>query len=91
MRKILARSHSSDSMKSEYELGSSSLSFSVLGQLLSMLASPVIKRSSLSLIGQLDDSAGQEENTEAGLLVQKAVKEDQIQLEVEVLTSKDCR
>jgi len=106
--KSVVRSHSSVSIKSEDDdAGSSALSFSAFGQLLSMLASPVIKRSSLltdkllrllSLISlgqpdvlkRLDDSARQEENTEGGILVDKAVKEDQIQLAVEVLTSKAC-
>ena len=36
------------------------------------------------------DSARQKKSTEEGLLVDKAVKEDQIQLTVEVLTSKAC-
>eukprot|EP00092_Neocalanus_flemingeri_P041280 GFUD01044951.1.p1 GENE.GFUD01044951.1~~GFUD01044951.1.p1 ORF type:complete len:4316 (+),score=1501.53 GFUD01044951.1:136-13083(+) len=106
--KSVVRSHSSVSIKSEDdEAGSSALSFSAFGQLLSMLASPVIKRSSLltdkllrllSLISlgqpdvlkRLDDPVRQEENAEGGLLVDKAVKEDQIQLAVEVLTSKAC-
>jgi len=106
--KSVVRSHSSVSMKSEDdEAGSSALSFSAFGQLLSMLASPVIKRSSLltdkllrllSLISlgqpdvlrRLDDPARPEENVEGGLMVDKAVKEDQIQLAVEVLTSKAC-
>jgi len=102
------RSHSSVSIKSEEdETSNSSLTFSAFGQLLSMLASPVIKRSSLltdkllrllSLISlgqpdvlkRLDDSSRTEENSENVLLVDKAVKEDQIQLAVEVLTSKAC-
>merc|ERR1719481_1781266 len=46
--KSVVRSHSSVSIKSEEdELGNSSIAFSAFGQLLSMLASPVIKRSSL--------------------------------------------
>merc|ERR1712142_35424 len=106
--KSVVRSHSSVSIKSEDdEAGNSALSFSAFGQLLSMLASPVIKRSSLltdkllrllSLISlgqpdvlkRLDDSSRAEENSDGGLLVDKAVKEDQIQLAVEVLTSKAC-
>jgi len=106
--KSVVRSHSSVSIKSEDdETANSALSFSAFGQLLGMLASPVIKRSSLltdkllrllSLISlgqpdvlkRLDDSARTEETTEGGVLVDKAVKEDQIQLAVEVLTSKAC-
>merc|ERR1712142_130415 len=106
--KSVVRSHSSVSIKSEDdESANSALSFSAFGQLLGMLASPVIKRSSLltdkllrllSLISlgqpdvlkRLDDSARPEETTERGVLVDKAVKEDQIQLAVEVLTSKAC-
>merc|ERR1719347_833505 len=106
--KSVVRSHSSVSIKSEDdESAHSALSFSAFGQLLGMLASPVIKRSSLltdkllrllSLISlgqpdvlkRLDDSARPEETTERGVLVDKAVKEDQIQLAVEVLTSKAC-
>merc|ERR1712142_640085 len=106
--KSVVRSHSSVSIKSEDdEAANSALSFSAFGQLLGMLASPVIKRSSLltakllrllSLISlgqpdvlkRLDDSARPEEPTERGVLVDKAVKEDQIQLAVEVLTSKAC-
>merc|ERR1712142_9047 len=106
--KSVVRSHSSVSIKSEDdEAGNSALSFSAFGQLLSMLASPVIKRSSLltekllrllSLISlgqpdvlkRLDDSSRAEENSDGGLLVDKAIKEDQIQLAVEVLTSKAC-
>jgi len=106
--KSVVRSHSSVSIKSEDdEAGNSALSFSAFGQLLSMLASPVIKRSSLltdkllrllSLISlgqpdvlkRLDDSSRAEENSDGGLLVDKAIKEEQIQLAVEVLTSKAC-
>jgi len=106
--KSVVRSHSSVSIKSEDdEAGNSALSFSAFGQLLSMLASPVIKRSSLltdkllrllSLISlgqpdvlkRLDDSSRVEENSDGGLLVDKAIKEEQIQLAVEVLTSKAC-
>ena len=44
----------------------------------------------LDVIKRLDDSAKQEENTGGGIPVDKAVKEDQIQLAVEVLTSKTC-
>jgi len=106
--KSVVRSHSSVSIKSEDdESGNSALSFSAFGQLLGMLASPVIKRSSLltdkllrllSLISlgqpdvlkRLDDSTRTEETTERGVLVDKAVKEEQIQLAVEVLTSKAC-
>merc|ERR1712240_302944 len=107
--KSVVRSHSSVSIKvsEEEEASTTSLSFSAFGHLLSMLSSPVIKRSSLltdkllrllSLISlgqpdvlkRLDDSARPEEPTERGVLVDKAVKEDQIQLAVEVLTSKAC-
>merc|ERR1712142_1151143 len=106
--KSVVRSHSSVSIKSEDdESANSALSFSAFGQLLSMLASPVIKRSSLltdkllrllSLISlgqpdvlkRLDDSSRAEENSDGGLLVDKAIKEEQIQLAVEVLTSKAC-
>merc|ERR1719435_436507 len=108
--KSVVRSHSSVSIKSEDdEAGNSALSFSAFGQLLSMLASPVIKRSSLltdkllrllSLISlgqpdllkrqELPESARLDGGTEASLLVDKAIKEDQIQLAVEVLTSKAC-
>ena len=72
-----------------------------------MLASPVIKRSSLltdkllrllsliflgqpDVLKRLDDSARTEDITERGVLVDKAVKEEQIQLAVEVLMSKAC-
>merc|ERR1719481_1015428 len=109
--KSVVRSHSSVSIKSdEDELGNSSIAFSAFGQLLSMLASPVIKRSSLltdkllrllSLIslGQPDvlkrleiAPIGSKSSTSTSPppLVDRAVKEEQIQLAVEVLTSKAC-
>merc|ERR1719336_144178 len=108
--KSVARSHSSVSIKSEdEEATSSSLTFSAFGQLLSMLASPVIKRSSLltdkllrllSLISlgqpsqdvlkRQDDAAKTEGGQENPLLVDKVIRDDQIQLAVEVLTSKAC-
>ena len=108
--KSVVRSHSSVSIKSEEEDAvTASLTFSAFGQLLGMLASPVIKRSSLltdkllrllSLISlgqpdllkrqELPESARLDGGTEASLLVDKAIKEDQIQLAVEVLTSKAC-
>ena len=61
------------------------------------LTDKLLKLFSLISLGQpdvlkrLDDSARQEESTEGRLLVDKAVKEDQLQLAVEVLTSKACR
>merc|ERR1719435_918798 len=106
--KSVVRSHSSVSIKAEEDdTALSALTFSAFGQLLGMLASPVIKRSSLltdkllrllSLISlgqpdvlkRLDDSTRTEETTERGVLADKAVKEEQIQLAVEVLTSKAC-
>merc|ERR1740123_222622 len=108
--KSVVRSHSSVSIKSEEDdAANASLTFSAFGQLLGMLASPVIKRSSLltdkllrllSLISlgqpdllkrqELPESARLDGGTEASLLVDKAIKEDQIQLAVEVLTSKAC-
>ena len=39
---------------------------------------------------RLDESVRQEESTKGGFLVDKNIKEDQIQLTVEVLTSKAC-
>jgi len=98
--KSVVRSHSSVSIKEgEEESGASSLSFSAFGQLLSMLSSPCIKRSSLltdkllrllSLIslGQPDLLKRAEGEAAGGL--DRAVKEEQIQLAVEVLTSKAC-
>ena len=106
--KSVVRSHSSVSIKSEDEEGSnSSLTFSAFGQLLSMLASPVIKRSSLltdkllrllslislgqpsqDIIKRIDDKS--EKETENSILVDKVIGDDQIQLAVEVLTSKAC-
>ena len=62
-----------------------------------LLTDKLLKLFSLISLGQpdvlkrLDDSARQEESTEGRLLVDKAVKEDQLQLAVEVLTSKACR
>merc|ERR1719341_200723 len=106
--KSVVRSHSSVSIKvsEEEESSSTSLSFSAFGHLLSMLSSPVIKRSSLltdkllrllSLIslGQPDLlkkdlgalEGGQNSSPQAQL---SCVKEEQIQLAVEVLTSKAC-
>ena len=106
--KSVVRSHSSVSIKvsEEEEASSTSLSFSAFGHLLSMLSSPVIKRSSLltdkllrllSLIslGQPDLlkkdlgalEGGQNSSPQAQL---SCVKEEQIQLAVEVLTSKAC-
>merc|ERR550534_3110281 len=106
--KSVVRSHSSVSIKvsEEEESSSTSLSFSAFGHLLSMLSSPVIKRSSLltdkllrllSLIslGQPDLlkkdggalEGGQNGSPQAQL---SSVKEEQIQLAVEVLTSKAC-
>ena len=107
--KSVVRSHSSVSIKSEEEdATNSSLTFSAFGQLLGMLASPVIKRSSLltdkllrllSLISlgqpsqdamkRQEDSA-KSDSTESPVLVDKVIKDDQIQLAVEVLTSKAC-
>merc|ERR1711962_351642 len=95
--KSVVRSHSSVSIKTdEDESSTSSLSFSAFGQLLSMLSSPVIKRSSLltdkllrllSLIslGQPDvlkklDSPV--EGAASSTQVDKTVKEEQIQLAV---------
>ena len=107
--KSVVRSHSSVSIKvsEEEEASSTSLSFSAFGHLLSMLSSPVIKRSSLltdkllrllSLIslGQPDllkkDAleGGHPGGPQAQQGLDKAVKEEQIQLAVEVLTSKAC-
>merc|ERR1719481_2198328 len=105
--KSVVRSHSSVSIKSEDdESAHSALSFSAFGQLLGMLASPVIKRSSLltdkllrllSLIslGQPDvlkkmDSPSEGSGTSNMGGMDKTVKEWQIQLAVEVLTSKAC-
>ena len=106
--KSVVRSHSSVSIKvsEEEEASTTSLSFSAFGHLLSMLSSPVIKRSSLltdkllrllSLIslGQPDllkkDGGALEGGHPQGQQgMDKAVKEEQIQLAVEVLTSKAC-
>merc|ERR1719336_1110607 len=108
--KSVARSHSSVSIKSEDEdAASSSLTFSAFGQLLSMLASPVIKRSSLltdkllrllslislgqpsqDILKRLDEPSKTEGGQENPLLVDKVIRDDQIQLAVEVLTSKAC-
>ena len=99
-----SRSHFSVSIESEdNESGSSALSFSAFGQLLSMLASPVIKRSSLltdkllrllSLIslGQPDVLKRLDDSARQGENTEggQAVNEDQIQLAVEVLTSMAC-
>jgi E3 ubiquitin-protein ligase HUWE1 len=103
--KSVVRSHSSVSIKTdEDETAATALSFSAFGQLLSMLSSPVIKRSSLltdkllrllSLIslGQPDLLKKQEQEggpSSASSPLDRAVKEEQIQLAVEVLTSKAC-
>merc|ERR1740123_2616638 len=107
--KSVVRSHSSVSIKSEEDdAANSSLTFSAFGQLLGMLASPVIKRSSLltdkllrllSLISlgqpsqdaiKKQDDSTKSVNTESPVLVDKVIKDDQIQLAVEVLTSKAC-
>ena len=107
--KSVVRSHSSVSIKvsEEEESSSTSLSFSAFGHLLSMLSSPVIKRSSLltdkllrllSLIslGQPDllkkDGGALEggQNSSSPQAQLSSVKEEQIQLAVEVLTSKAC-
>merc|ERR1719341_771625 len=105
--KSVVRSHSSVSIKvsEEEESSSTSLSFSAFGHLLSMLSSPVIKRSSLltdkllrllSLIslGQPDllkkDGGALEAGGRNSSPQLSSVKEEQIQLAVEVLTSKAC-
>merc|ERR1719336_651683 len=106
--KSVVRSHSSVSIKSEDEEASSqSLTVSAFGQLLGMLACPVIKRNSqltdrlfrlLSLISlgqpdvlkRLDDPVRTEDSSEQSVLVDKMIKDEQIQLAVEVLTSKAC-
>ena len=107
--KSVVRSHSSVSIKSEEDdAANSSLTFSAFGQLLGMLASPVIKRSSLltdkllrllSLISlgqpsqdamKKQDDTSKSDSTESPVMVDKVIKDDQIQLAVEVLTSKAC-
>ena len=107
--KSVVRSHSSVSIKSEEDdAANSSLTFSAFGQLLGMLASPVIKRSSLltdkllrllSLISlgqpsqdamKKQDDTSKSDSNESPVLVDKVIKDDQIQLAVEVLTSKAC-
>merc|ERR1719400_2853148 len=105
--KSVVRSHSSVSIKvsEEEESSTTSLSFSAFGHLLSMLSSPVIKRSSLltdkllrllSLIslGQPDllkkDGGALEAGGQNSSPQLSSVKEEQIQLAVEVLTSKAC-
>ena len=106
--KSVVRSHSSVSIKPEDEELGNSLAFSAFGQLLSMLSSPVIKRSSLltdkllrllSLIslGQPDvlkkavtDTTSSDSSSSAAAVPDIAVREEQIQLAVEVLTSKAC-
>jgi E3 ubiquitin-protein ligase HUWE1 len=105
--KSVVRSHSSVGIKSEDDDSfSASSSVSAFGQLLGMLASPVIKRSSLltdkllrllSLIslGQPEVVKRHEEPDTLSSLEQvqgfdRTVREDQIKLAVEVLTSKAC-
>ena len=105
--KSVVRSHSSVGIKSEDDDSfSASSSVSAFGQLLGMLASPVIKRSSLltdkllrllSLIslGQPEVVKRHEEPDTLSSLDQvqgfdRTVREDQIKLAVEVLTSKAC-
>ena len=122
--KSVVRSHSSVSIKSEDEDASSaSLTFSAFGQLLSMLASPTIKRSSLltdkllrllslislgqptseNILKRIDADLGlgaartdnvataaAGSSSEQSPLVDKVIRDDQIQLAVEVLTSKAC-
>jgi E3 ubiquitin-protein ligase HUWE1 len=102
--KSVVRSHSSVSIKTdEDDSSASALSFSAFGQLLSLLSSPVIKRSSLltdkllrllSLIslGQPDVLKKLDSPVDGATSIHadKAVKEEQIQLAVEVLTSKAC-
>ena len=105
--KSVVRSHSSVGIKSEDDDSvCSGSAVSAFGQLLGMLASPVIKRSSLltdkllrllSLIslGQPEVVKRHEETDTLASLDQaqgfdRTVREDQIKLAVEVLTSKAC-
>ena len=98
------------SIKSEHEddpATAAQLSFSAFGQLLGMLASPVIKRSSLltdkllrllslislgqpsqDLLKRLDTESKNETSGESSPLIDRVIRDDQIQLAVEVLTSK---
>jgi len=106
--KSVVRSHSSVGIKEDEENYSSQGSVSAFGTLLSMLASPVIKRSSLltdkllrllSLIslGQPEVVKRHEELESSGATsseqvqdIDRAVKDAELQLAVEVLTSKAC-